>query len=91
MERLVVHDLEEDVKEGLQRRAAAHGHSMEEEARHILRAAILTDDSDETEGGLGTETAEMFKGLGLEKGVIRELRGPEFSIKPVIFKDENDQ
>jgi hypothetical protein len=36
----IVRDLEEEVKARLKRRAARHGHSMEEEIRHILRDAV---------------------------------------------------
>ena len=39
MAQIVVRNLEDDVKEKLRRRAAAHGCSMEEEVRSILRAA----------------------------------------------------
>ena len=40
MAQLVVRNLEDDVKRGLQRRAMMHGRSMEAEVRDILCAAV---------------------------------------------------
>ena len=40
MAQLVVRNLDEEVKAKLRRRAAAHGRSMEEEVRAILRDAV---------------------------------------------------
>lgn len=40
MAALVIRNLDDAVKEGLRRRAAAHGQSMEAEARAILAAAV---------------------------------------------------
>lgn len=40
MSSITIRNLDESVKRGLRVRAAQHGHSMEEEARIILRAAI---------------------------------------------------
>ncbi len=37
---ITIRNLEESVKHRLRMRAARHGRSMEEEARHILRAAL---------------------------------------------------
>ena len=37
---ITIRNLEESVKRRLRMRAAQHGRSMEEEARHILRAAL---------------------------------------------------
>lgn len=41
MANLTIRNLEEPIKELLRIRAAYHGHSMEEEVRQILRAALL--------------------------------------------------
>lgn len=77
MAQLLVRDIEDDVKDRLQRRAARHGRSMEAEARDILRDALKDD---QPVGGLGSEIAELFKGIGLRDGEeIKELRG--FTIK----------
>jgi plasmid stability protein len=43
MASLTIRNLEEPIKELLRIRAAYHGHSMEEEVRQILRAALLED------------------------------------------------
>ena len=40
MAQFTVRHLEDDIKLGLQRRAALHGCSMEEEVRRILRQAV---------------------------------------------------
>jgi antitoxin FitA len=81
MAQILVRDIEDDVKERLQRRAARHGRSMEAEIRDILRDVVKADM--EPAGGLGTEIATLFKGVGLKRGEeIPELRG--FSIKNVF-------
>jgi len=41
MARLIARNIEQEVKERLARRARSHGHSMEEEARRILREAVV--------------------------------------------------
>ena len=81
MAQLVVRKIEAGVKEKLQRRAIRHGRSMEEEIRDILRNAVK-DEGRRTAGGLGTEIAALFAGIGLETD-IAELRG--HSIKPATF------
>lgn len=40
MASMTIHNLDDDIKQRLHIRAAEHGHSMEEEARAILRAAL---------------------------------------------------
>jgi plasmid stability protein len=80
MAQFVVRNLEEEVKARLQRRAARHGQSMEEEVRDILRDALKEDDS--PTGGLGTEIASLFTKVGLEAD-IPELRGQV--IRPATF------
>ncbi|MGA2370567.1 MAG: FitA-like ribbon-helix-helix domain-containing protein [Candidatus Korobacteraceae bacterium] len=82
MAQLVVRNLENSVKERLQRRAAKHGRSMEEEVRDILRNAAK--DESVPSKGLGTEIAALFKGIGLTED-IPELRG--FTIEPVKFDE----
>jgi antitoxin FitA len=80
MAQFVVRNLEEEVKARLQRRAARHGQSMEEEVRDILRDALKEDES--LAGGLGTEIASLFTKVGLEAD-IPELRG--HVIRPAAF------
>ncbi len=82
MAQLVVRNLDEAVKEKLRRRAAASGRSMEEEVRAILRDAVKAEVRQK--GGLGTEIATLFRGIGLkEDEEIQELRG--YTIKLASF------
>lgn len=80
MAQFVVRNIEKDVKVRLQRRAARHGRSMEEEVRDILRNAV--NEQDAAAGGLGTEIAALFTKGGLEED-IHELRG--YQTKPARF------
>ncbi len=84
MAQILVRNLEDQVKGRLQDRARRHGRSMEEEAREILRNALR--DESELVGGLGTEMANMFRGIGLKQGEeIREWRG--FPLEPMKFDE----
>ena len=65
MAQLVVRNIEESVKTKLQRRAKRHGRSMEEEVREILRDATKDEGKNRK---LGTEIAELFRGIGLRPG-----------------------
>jgi plasmid stability protein len=82
MAQLIVRNIENEVKERLKRRAKRHGRSMEEEAREILRDA--TKSEGKPRRGLGTEIAELFRGIGLRPGEELpeihdiELRVPSF-------------
>jgi len=81
---LVVRNLENTVKAKLQRRAKRHGRSMEEEVREILRDA--TKDENRQQGGLGSEIAALFRGIGLGPGEeIQELRG--FTMQTPDFEE----
>ena len=81
MGQILVRKVDDVLKRKLQRRAERHGHSMEEEVRDILRNALK--DEGKPSKGLGSEIAEMFRGIGL-KEPIPELRG--YSIKPPKFE-----
>jgi plasmid stability protein len=72
MAQLIVRNLEDDVKAKLQKRAKRHGRSTEEEVRDILRDAVKEEGGKRP--GLGTEIANLFRGLGLEEE-IPEQRG----------------
>jgi plasmid stability protein len=76
---IVVRNLEESVKLQIQRRAKRHGRSMEDEVRHILRDVA---GEKPVQRKLGTELAELFRGIGFKPGEIRELRG---SVRPARF------
>ena len=81
MAQLVVRNIENAVKQRLQRRAARHGRSMEEEVREILRSAV--NQEEDPSGGLGTEISALFAKAGLVSD-IPELRGR--AIKPATFE-----
>jgi len=86
MAQLLVRNLEDELKTRLQRRAKRHGHSMEAEARDILRNALREDKAQSV--GFGTASVALFSGqsIGLEKGEeIREWRG--FPLQPVSFDE----
>ena len=63
MAALTIRDLDEDVKQSLRVRAAHRRHSMEEEARQILRAALLND-TPASSVDLGSRIRARFAGLG---------------------------
>lgn len=81
MAQLIVRNLELEVKARLQRRAALHGRSMEEEARDILRDALKEEVG--STGGLGTEIAALFQKIGLDSE-IPELRG--YAVRAADFE-----
>jgi plasmid stability protein len=69
---ILIRQLDDDVKARLQRRARAHGRSMEEEAREILRNAVRKPGDGPAR--LGSRIAARFAEVGLEEP-IQELRG----------------
>lgn len=72
MGQFTVRNLEDDVKRRLQRRAARHGASMEEEVRQILRNAVK--DEHLPSKPLGSRIAARFAKVGLDEE-LPELRG----------------
>jgi len=68
----VVRNLEDDVVEKLKRRAKRNQRSMEDEVRHILRAAVREGSAPERK--LGSRIALRFRRAGLT-GDIPEWRG----------------
>ena len=72
MAQFVVRHLEDDVAEKLKNRAKRHSLSMEDEVRHILRAAV----QERPPGAhkLGTKIAQRFRRVGLAED-LPELRG----------------
>lgn len=67
MAQLVVRQLEDDVKEKLQRRARRHGRNTEEEIREILRNAVRHDEHAPTK--LGSRIAARFRKIGLDREI----------------------
>jgi plasmid stability protein len=74
MAQLLVRNLDDDVKERLQRRARRHGHSTAEEVREILRNAVREEGR--AAPPLGSRLATRFAAIGLDEE-IPELRGHE--------------
>lgn len=72
MAQIIVRKIEDAVKARLQRRAARHGRSMEEEVREILRNAAKDDAPSRL--GLGSRMAARFAVEGLDAD-IPEHRG----------------
>jgi plasmid stability protein len=84
MASITIRNLDDDVKARLRLAAARHECSMEEEARRILRHALLVHES---ERGLGTRIHERFTKVG-------GFELPEFSrsdFRPSPFEDETDE
>lgn len=83
MPQILVRNIEAPLKARLQRRARRNGHSMEAEAREILRNALREDEKPPY--GLGTEIANLFRGVGLKDGEpIQEIR--DFHMQAPIFE-----
>ncbi len=72
MAQFVVRHLEDDIAEKLKQRARKHARSMEDEVRHILRAAVQQPPAGRQK--LGTRIAQRFQRTGLT-GDLPELRG----------------
>ena len=68
MSTITIRNLPDDIKARLRMEAAAHGHSMEEEVRAILRRALTGKPASST--GLGARIHARFAKLG---GVDLEL------------------
>ena len=81
MAQLVVRNLEDNVKALLQRRAARHGHSMEEEVRDILRDAVKVGRESPTP--LGSRIRARIAAIGLDRD-IEPLRGQP--ARPATFE-----
>lgn len=77
MAQIIVRNLDDSVRDMLRDRARAHGRSMEEEVRDILRAAVVESPSLKGKG-LGSRIAELFRGqadLGDGPFVVEETGG----------------
>jgi len=80
MAQVIVLNLEEEAKEGIECRARRHGRSMEEEVREILQNAVR--ESKRPPVRLGSRIASRFADAGLGDDL------PEFSgapARPVDF------
>jgi plasmid stability protein len=64
MATLTIRNLDDAVRDRLRRRAAEHGHSMEEEVRQILCQVVEPTKPAATKEGLGTRIHNHFARLG---------------------------
>lgn len=81
MATLTIRNLDDNIKAALRLRAARHGHSMEEEARLILKQAVQSPPIDK---GLGTRIHRRFAALG---GIELPLPERKPSRSPPDFSD----
>lgn len=81
MAQLLVRQIEDDVKQRLQQRAARHGVSMEEEVREIIRSTVLKDEGAET--GVGSRVAALFHDIPDNDEPLPQF--PRQPFKPVDF------
>lgn len=81
---LTIRNIEDSVKERLRVRAATHGHSMEEEARVILRRAVGGVDG----AGLWALSRQLFEGAD---GVELELPRRDGDRASPDFADAGDR
>ena len=83
MASITVRNLDDGLKRRLRVRAAEHGHSMEQEARDILRAAL--EEEPPTGQGLASSIRARFAPLG---GVELELPPREPMREPPRFDQD---
>ncbi len=76
---LTIRNLDDELKSRLRIRAARHDHSMEEEARSILRDVLSDSEDVEESTGIGTRIRKRLEHVG---GVELEL--PQRTEKPPI-------
>jgi antitoxin FitA len=82
---LTIRNLDDATKAQLRLQAARHGHSMEEEARRILRQAILPPPAASDSPGLGSRIHAHFAALG---GVELELPERASMVEAALFSEE---
>ena len=82
MATLTIRNLDDELKSRLRIRAARHDHSMEEEARLILRDSLSDLEDVEGSTGIGTRIRNRLKDAG---GV--ELDLPERTEKPRVAEN----
>lgn len=85
MASLTIRNLDDATKAQLRLQAARHGHSMEEEARTILRQAVLPQPAGSESPGLGSRIQAHFAALG---GVELELPARASSAEATAFPEE---
>lgn len=87
MASITIRNLDESVKTALRKRAAANSRSMEEEARHLLKAALLRDRFDHLPLGQRLQAiAREFNPNGYELEIPPRSEGLERN--PPTFDEE---
>ncbi len=76
MASITIRNLEDSLKERLRVRAATHGRSMEEEARDILRVALVEQETTEDLVTTIRRRFAPFGGVELELPDREPMRGP---------------
>ncbi len=79
MATMTIRNLDDDVKARLRVRAATRGHSMEEEARNILRDALGAEPEPETGASLVADIralVQTLRGVELELPTREPMREP---------------
>lgn len=77
MASLTIRNIEDPLKARLRIRAAHHGRSMEDEARHILRAALTEEDPPVTDLGEAIhQRFAQFGGVKVAEARDEALRPP---------------
>ena len=79
MAAITIRNLDDDVKTSLRVQAARHGRSMEDEARHILRDALVPQPT----SGLGTRIHQRFARHG---GIDLDLPARDQPIRGATFE-----
>jgi plasmid stability protein len=82
MAQLIVRNIEDEVKDLLAQRARRHGHSMEQEVRTILRAAVNEELKPANDVGLGTRLARHFAEYNLDFE-LPEIK--DENVRPAVF------
>jgi plasmid stability protein len=86
MASITIRQLEESTKRKLRMRAATHGRSMEQEAREILKSALIQPE--EQPKDLGKAIRELFAPYGgVELKIPRREPLPEDGIKKIFGDD----
>lgn len=75
MATLTIRNLDDDLKARLRLRAARRGHSMEEEARRILKSALAVSPEDDSGASLYAEIRARIEPMGGAE-LEAPIRGP---------------
>lgn len=79
MASLTIRNVDEELKASLRIQAARHGHSMEQEAREILRRAVQAPTANT---GFAKRVQKRFAGLEVEDLPIPRRRAARLPITP---------